>query len=148
MRSDAATVGEYLESLPADRREAIAAVRLVILDNLPDGSVETMNWGMICYEIPLADYPDTSNGKPLMFAGLASQKRHMAVYLSGVYADETAREAFMAEYQASGKPLDMGRSCVRFRDLDELPLEVIGRAIARWSVGDFTQSYEAGRRKA
>ena len=85
---------EYLDSLPPDRREAISAVRSVILDHLPDGYEEEMRWGMISYEVPLAIQPDTYNGKPLMYAALASQKRHMAVYLSGIYADETARDEF------------------------------------------------------
>mgnify|MGYP006969412728 CR=1 FL=1 len=81
MQSKAATVEEYLSSLPEDRQEAIEAVRQVILDNLPEGFEETMNWGMITYEVPLETYPDTYNGKPLMFAALASKKNLMAVYL-------------------------------------------------------------------
>ena len=94
MRSEAATVEEYLSALPADRREAIETVRDVILANLPDGLEEAMNWGMITYEVPLARHPDTYNKKPLMYAALASQKNHMAVYLSSIYADDTARQEF------------------------------------------------------
>ena len=146
MRSDAVTVGEYLDNLPADRREAISAVRSVILDHLPDGYAEEMRWGMISYEVPLAIQPDTYNGKPLMYAALASQKRHMAVYLSGIYADETAREEFEQAYRATGKRMDMGKSCVRFRRLDDLPLEVIGDAIARYPVDGFVDLYHRGRR--
>lgn len=147
MRSDAATVEEYLASLPEDRREAISAVRSVILDRLPDGYEEEMRWGMISYEVPLAIQPDTYNGKPLMYAALASQKRHMAVYLSGVYADPAAREGFEQAYRATGKRMDMGKSCVRFRRLDDLPLGVIGEAVARYPVSDFVDLYHRGRRR-
>ncbi len=147
MRSDAASVGEYLDSLPTDRREAISTVREGILRALPDGYAEEMRWGMISYEVPLAIQPDTYNGKPLMYAALASQKRHMAVYLSGVYADPEARERFEAAYRATGKRLDMGKSCVRFRRLDDLPLEVIEDAIARYPVDDFVDLYHRGRRR-
>ena len=146
MRSDSATVEEYLANLPEDREEAISAVRSVILDHLPDGYEEEMRWGMISYEVPLATQPDTYNGKPLMYAALASQKRHMAVYLSGVYADSEAREDFEEAYQATGKRMDMGKSCVRFRRLDDLPLEVIGEAIARFPVNDFVDLYHRARR--
>ena len=146
MRSAAVTVEEYLDSLPPDRREAISAVRSVILDHLPDGYEEEMRWGMISYEVPLAIQPDTYNGKPLMYAALASQKRHMAVYLSGIYADETARDEFEQAYRATGKRMDMGKSCVRFRRLDDLPLQVIGDAISRYPVAGFVDLYHRGRR--
>ncbi len=147
MRSDATSVGEYLDSLPTDRREAISTVREGILRALPDGYAEEMRWGMISYEVPLAIQPDTYNGKPLMYAALACQKRHMAVYLSGVYADPEARERFEAAYRATGKRLDMGKSCVRFRRLDDLPIEVIEDAIARYPVDDFVDLYHRGRRR-
>ncbi len=147
MRSNATTVEEYLASLPEDRREAISAVRSLILERLPEGYEEEMRWGMICYEVPLAIQPDTYNGKPLMYAALASQKRHMAVYLSGVYADPVAREDFEQAYRATGRRMDMGKSCVRFRRLDDLPLRVIGEAVARYSVNDFVDLYHRGRRR-
>ena len=147
MRSDAATVEEYLESLPKDRRKAISTVREAILGALPGGYVEEMRWGMLSYEVPLAIAPDTYNGKPLMYAALASQKRHMAVYLSGVYADPEAREHFEEAYRATGKRFDMGKSCVRFRRLEDLPLDVIGDAIARHPVDDFVDLYHRGRRR-
>lgn len=129
MRSEAKTVEEYLAGLPGERREAIAEVRRVILENLPDGYEETMNWGMIAYEVPLSIYPDTYNGQPLTYAALASQKNHMAVYLSGIYMDDEAREKFEADYKATGKRFDVGKSCVRFRKLEDLPLPVIAEAI-------------------
>jgi hypothetical protein len=145
MRSAAATVDEYLESLPEDRREVISAIRRVILDRLPEGYEEAMNWGMISYQVPLATYPDTYNGQPLMYAALAAQKRHYAVYLTGVYADPAALAEFTSAYEATGKPLDMGKSCVRFTRLDDLPLDVIGDVIGAVEVGEFIAMVERAR---
>ena len=145
MRSDASSVTQYLAGLPEDRRRALMEVRGEILANLPDGYEEAMNWGMITYQVPLERYPDTYNGKPLMYAGLASQKNHMAVYLSGVYASTERSEAFLAAYRASGKKLDMGKSCVRFRKLENLPVELIGETVASMPVDEFIAVYEAGR---
>lgn len=146
MRSEAATVEEYLSGLPADRREAIERVREVIVANLPDGLEEGMNWGMIAYEVPLERYPDTYNKKPLMYAALASQKNHMAVYLTGIYMDDGARQEFEEAYKATGKRLDVGQSCVRFRKLDDLPLGLIGDTIGSVGVDEFIVRYEDGRR--
>ena len=142
MRSDATTVEEYLAALPDDRREAIDAVRAVILDRLPEGYQETVNWGMITYEVPLEIFPNTYNKQPLMFAALASQKNHMAVYLTGIYMSDEAREEFEAAYRATGKRLDVGKSCVRFRKLDDLPLELIGDTVASLSLEDFISRVE------
>ena len=144
-RSGAETVEDYLAELPRERREAISQVREVILANLPDGYVEAMNWGMIAYEVPLETFPDTYNGKPLMYAALASQKNHMAVYLTNVYSDEEAESWFREAYLATGKRLDMGKSCVRFRRLDQLPLSLIGEAIARTPLDDFLDQYRRSR---
>jgi len=146
-RSSAATVEEYLRELPEERAEALRAVRQVILDHLPPGYVETMNWGMICYEVPLARCPDTYNKQPLMFAGLASQKRHLGLYLMCVYSHQGSRAEFEEKFRASGKKLDMGKSCVRFRKLEDLPLEVVGETIASTSVEEYIQLYRDSRRK-
>ena len=146
MRSEANSVEQYLEELPVERRDAIETVRDVILENLPGGYVEEMNWGMITYSVPLETYPTTYNGQPLMYAALASQKNHMAIYLSGVYADEERREAFLDRYRETGKRLDMGKSCVRFRRIDDLPVELIGDTIAGIDVDTFIEVYEAGRK--
>ncbi len=143
--SKAETVDEYFAELPDDRRDAIAEVRDVILDNLPDGYVETMNWGMISYEVPLERHPDTYNGKPLMYAALASQKNHMAVYLTSVYVDGETENSFRAAYEATGKKLDMGKSCVRFKSIDQLPLDLIGRVIAGTTVDELIDIYERSR---
>lgn len=145
MRSDAHTVEEYLAELPDDRRATVRAVRDVVLANLPDGYVESMNWGMISFEIPLDRYPSTYNGKPLGYAALASQKNYVSLYLMSVYGDPATEEWFHKQYRASGKRLDMGKSCVRFRTLDDLPLDLVGEVIARTSVEDYISRYEAAR---
>ena len=137
MQSDATSVAQYLAELPADRRAAIEAVRQTLLANLPVGYEEAINWGMITYQVPLARYPKTYNGQPLAYAALASQKNHMAVYLTGIYADEAARQAFEAAYRATGKRYDVGKSCVRFRKLDDLPLALIGESVPRFGVDAF-----------
>jgi hypothetical protein len=137
MKSNAATVYLYLAELPADRKTAIEIVRRVILDNLPNGYEEVVNWGMITYQVPLSIYPDTYNKKPLMYAALASQKNHMAVYLMGIYMNDESRKHFEEGYRATGKRLDMGKSCVRFRKLDDLPLALIGENIAAIPVDKF-----------
>ena len=142
MRSEAKTVEEYINALPAERQQAIGRVRAVILENLPQGYEEVMNWGMITYQVPLSAKADTYNKKPLMYAALASQKNHMAVYLSNIYANQVSREAFEYEYRATGKRYDVGKSCVRFRKLDDLPLKLIGKAIAQTEMQDFISDYE------
>jgi len=137
MQSDATSVGAYLKSLAPDRRAAISAVRRAILSRLPKGYEETMNWGMITYQVPLSVCPDTYNGQPLMYAALASQKNHMAVYLTGVYMDPRLRRNFESAYRASGKRMDMGKSCVRFRKLENLPLDLITESIAAIPMKEF-----------
>ena len=145
MRSSASTVEQYLAELPDDRREAIETVREVILKNLPEGYEEVMNWGMITYQVPLETYPDTYNRKPLMYAAMASQKKHMAVYLTGIYMDDEARREFEAAYRATGKRYDVGKSCVRFRKLEDLPLELIGESIALFGVTEFVERVKEAR---
>jgi hypothetical protein len=148
VKSTASTVQEYLDSLPADRRAVIAAVREIVLRHLPQGYRETMNWGMISYEIPLEVYPTTYNGQPLSYAGLAAQKNHNALYLMAVYGDP-AREARLREgFAQAGKKPDMGKSCVRFRRLEDLPLDVIGELIAGTPPDELIAAYEKSRRDA
>jgi uncharacterized protein YdhG (YjbR/CyaY superfamily) len=141
----AATVEEYLQDLPEDRRAAVAAVRDAVRAHLPEGYEESLNWGMISYEVPLARYPTTYNGQPLAYAALAAQKNHYALYLNGLYLDAEATARFQEEYRATGKKLDMGKSCVRFRKLEDLPLELIGRTVAAMPPSDLIARYEASR---
>ena len=147
MRSEASTVTEYLSALPEDRRKAIKAIRKVIRANLPTGFEEKMNWGMIAYQVPLKTYPDTYNGQPLMVAALASQKNHMAIYLSGIYSSPAARKRFEAAYKKTGKRFDVGKSCVRFRKLEDLPLPLIGETIASLQAADLVKISEKAHPK-
>ena len=145
VRSTAETVDQYLAELPDDRRAAITEVRQAILDNLPNGFIEAMNWGMISYEVPHETFPDTYNKKPLMYAALASQKNHMAVYLTTVYGNPELEQWFRDAYMASGKKLDMGKSCVRFKKLEHLPVDLIGETIGKVSLDQFLDIYTGAR---
>lgn len=145
--SKAATVTAYLAELPPERRKVIAAVRKVIKANLPKGYVERMNWGMICYEIPFAIYPETYNKQPLCYAGLAAQKNNFAVYLMGVYGGSSLEKKLRDAFLALGKKPDMGKACVRFKSLAELPLETVGEIIAAVPVAEYIRIYEASRGK-
>ncbi len=149
VRSEAETVDQYLAELEDDRRELVEAVREVVLANLPEGYEEAMGWGMISYEIPLLSrYPETYNGRPLAYAALASQKNYVSLYLMGVYGDEATEQWFHSRYAESGKRLDMGKSCVRFKRLEDVPLDVIGEVIGRLSVDDMINRYESARKRS
>ena len=145
MQSSAATVEDYLAELPEERRTAIGAVRDAVNASLPAGYEEHMQHGMISWVVPLEDYPDTYNRKPLCYASLASQKQHMAIYLMGLYTDGPEAQWFRDQYAERGMRLDMGKSCVRFKSLDDVPLDILGEAIARIPVGEFIARYEASR---
>ncbi|MBS1722001.1 MAG: DUF1801 domain-containing protein [Armatimonadetes bacterium] len=144
MTSQAKTVDEYLASLPADRREAVGAVRGVILKNLPKGYEEGMLYGMIGYFVPHSILPQGYHcdpKQPLMYASLASQKNHMAVYLMGVYGSAEVRDWLTQEWAKAGKKLDMGKACLRFKRLDDLALDVLGAAIAKVPVDRYVTAY-------
>ena len=145
MTSQAKTVDEYLQALPGDRRAAISAVREVILANLPKGYEERMNYGMIGYVVPNSLYPagyHCDPKQPLPFACLGSEKNHMAIYLMNVYGDSATEKWFRRAWQANGKRLDMGKSCVRFKKLEDVPLDVIGQVIARTPMKNYIPGVE------
>ena len=146
-KSRAASVEEYLSELPEDRRAVVARVREVILEHLPAGYRESMSWGMINYEVPLERYPKTYNKQPLAYAGLAAQKNYFALYLCGVYQNSAEEARLREEFERAGKKLDMGKSCLRFRKLEDLPLDAIARTIAATPPDAFIEQYEAGRQK-
>jgi hypothetical protein len=145
-RSRATTVEQYLEELPPERRAVMDAVRRLVLKSLPKGYREGINWGAITYELPLERYPDTYNGQPLAYAALAAQKDYYALYLMGAYADPAVRKALEAGFKKAGKKLDMGKSCLRFRSLDDLPLHVVARAVASTPPEELIARAEAARR--
>jgi uncharacterized protein YdhG (YjbR/CyaY superfamily) len=145
MTSKAITVEEYLAELPDDRREAIEAVRNEILKNLPEGYEEGMSHGGIGYYVPHSLYPNGYHcdpKQPVPFVGLASQKNHMAVYMFCLYCNPVLVKEFIQAYQETGKKLDMGSSCVRFKKLADFPVELIGQTIAKISVDRFLAYYE------
>lgn len=142
------TVDAYLASLPPDRRTTVATVREVVNRHLPAGFVESMGYGMIAWAVPLERFPGTYNRQPLTVAALASQKSGLSLYLMGVYGHPGLAAWFRDAYARSGKKLDMGKSCVRFRTADDLPLPLIGETIAKVSVDDMIGWHEAAHGKA
>jgi uncharacterized protein YdhG (YjbR/CyaY superfamily) len=146
MTSQAASIDEYIEGLATDRQEAIQAIRSAILQNLDPVFKEGIQYGMIGYAVPHEVYPKGYHcdpKQPLYFAGLASQKSHIALYLMCVYMDPEL-EAFVREaFAQAGKKLDMGKSCIRFKKLEDVPLEVIGEVIRRMPAQKFIDRYEA-----
>ena len=145
MKSEIKSVDEYLKSLPPDRRAAISAVREVILANLPKGYEECVHYGMIGYVVPHSLYPagyHCDPTKPLGLACLGSQKNHIALHLMSVYGDPAATAWFQKAWKASGKKLDMGKACVRFKKLEDVPLDVIGKAFARTPVKNYIAAVE------
>lgn len=145
MQSKAATVEEYLASLPEERRRAIQVVRKVILDNLDPGFREGMQYGMIGYCVPHSIYPAGYHCDPrqaLPFAGLASQKNHMALYLMCLYVHQPLADEFRRAWEKTGKRLDMGKSCIRFRRVEDLALDVIGDTIRQITVDKYVAQYE------
>jgi uncharacterized protein YdhG (YjbR/CyaY superfamily) len=144
----ASSVAQYLAALPADRRAAISAVRQAINDNLPDGYEEGIQYGMIAWYVPLAVYPAGygENPKvPLTLVALASQKSGMVIHFLSFYGHPTLSTWFVSEYKKTGKKLDMGKGCVRFKKLDDLALDVVGRTVARVPVQEHIANYKAAR---
>lgn len=146
MHSKADTVDQYLDSLPADRRAAIETVRQVFLDNLDDQYEEGMSYGMIGYAVPHSVYPagyHCNPKQPLPFGGLASQKGHMSLYLMCLYGDPTLEAWFRAEWAKTGKKLDMGKACIRFKKVEDLALDVLAESIRRVPARTYIERYES-----
>ena len=146
--SKATTVDGYLAELPPERRAVVSVVRDVILRRIPEGYRESIHWGMIAYEVPRERYPETYNGEPLLYVALAAQKNYYAVYLNAVPMDPHAEAPFRAAYLKTGKKIDMGKSCVRFRRLEDLPLDVIGDEVAGTPPEALIARYERSRAAA
>ncbi|MBN8598351.1 MAG: DUF1801 domain-containing protein [Planctomycetes bacterium] len=145
MQSKAKTVEAYLAELPADRREALEAVRKVILKNLDKDYEERMGYGMMGYAVPHRVYPagyHCDPKQPLPFAGLASQKQAMSVYLMSTYMTPAEFKWFTTAWAKTGKKLDMGKSCIRFKKVEDLALEVLGEAIRRMPAKRYIAEYE------
>lgn len=146
MKSDKKTVEEYLAELPEERRKAMEELRKVILDNLPEGLEEGMQYGMIGYYVPLSRYPKgyhCTPGEPLPFISFASQKNSINVYHMGMYMEEEILKWYLGEYSKyiKTKP-DMGKSCIRFRKVNQLPLQLIGELMQKMTVERYIEIYE------
>lgn len=146
-----ATVEAYLKNLPADRREAVSAIRDTINANLDPAFSEGIQYGMIGWSVPHSMFPDGYHcdpSQPLPFASVASQKNHIGIYLFCLYMDEAEQGRFADAWKATGKKLDMGKSCVRVKKLEDVPLDVLGEAIGRITAAGFVRQYQAQRAAA
>ncbi|HPF37431.1 MAG TPA: DUF1801 domain-containing protein [Phycisphaerae bacterium] len=146
MQSKATTIEAYLKALPEDRRVAINAIRKVINRNLGRGFQEGMQYGMIGYFVPHSVYPPGYHcdpRQPLPFVQIASQKNHIGLYLFCVYMDEKLKREFEDAWKKTGKKLDMGKACVRCRNLEGIALDAIGDTIRKFSVESFIATYES-----
>ena len=140
------TPDQYVENLPEDRKVAIQNIRETIKSNLPAGFQETIGYGMLAYVVPHSLYPkgyhcDTK--LPLPFINVASQKNFISVYHMGLYADKTLMEWFLSEYPKHSKAkLDMGKSCIRFKKMDDIPYELIGMLAKKMTTEEWIKRYE------
>ena len=141
------TVDLYIEQLPFDRKAAIQKLREVILANLPSGFSETMSYGMIGYVVPHSVYPKGYHcdvKQPLPYMGMASQKNFISVYNMGVYTDKALMDWFLSEYpKHCNAKLDMGKSCIRFKKMNDIPYELIGQLAGKMTAGDWIAKYES-----
>lgn len=146
MKIEADSPEEYISKVPEDRKEPLAKLRAVIKNNLPDGFEETMGYGMIGYVIPHTIYPEGYHcdpSLPLPFMNLASQKNYIAVYHSGVYANKEMHEWFVDEYKKrTGKKPDMGKSCIRLKNIDSIPYDLIGELSSKITSRQWISTYE------
>lgn len=147
MQSTAKTAREYLETLPDERKAVMAELRKTLIDNLPEGFREGMGYGMLCYSVPHSIYPPGYHCDPklpLPFISLASQKNFIALYHMGIYADNELLEWFTAEYPKHAKyKLDMGKSCIRFKRIDDIPLALIAELARKITVDKWILTYES-----
>ncbi|MCE2613893.1 DUF1801 domain-containing protein [Flavobacteriaceae bacterium D16] len=146
MISKAKTPEAYLAELPSERRDVMEELRRVILSNLPEGFEETMNYGMIGYVVPHSIYPDgyhCATELPLPFLSIASQKNHIGFYHMGIYSDPKLLKWFTDEFpKHSKRKLDMGKSCIRFKNPNDIPYELLGQLLGKMSVADWISKYE------
>jgi len=146
MQSSAKTVNDYLDELPKERKAAFLKLRKSILDNIPKGFDEQLSYGMLGYVVPHSIYPNGyhCNPKlPLPFIAIAAQKNFIALYHMGIYVNPLLLQWFTAEYpKHSNQKLDMGKSCIRFKKLDQIPFDLIGEVVRKISVQDWIECYE------
>ena len=150
MSNRASTIKQYMDALPDDRRKALEAIRKVVKANLDPKVKEGIQYGMPAWFIPHSVYPDgyhCTPAEPLPYASIASQKNHMALYLFCMYCEPEEVARFQREWKKTGKRLDMGKSCVRFKKLEDVPLDLIGDTIKRLTAKKFIEFYESNVKK-
>jgi Domain of unknown function (DU1801) len=143
----AKTVSEYLDGLPPERRAVVSTLRGFVKKHLPKGYKEQMGWGVITYAVPLKVLPDTYNGEPLCYTAIAVQKNYYSLYLMGVYGNPKQARWMAGEFKKRGKKLDMGKACLRFTSLDDIPLDVVGEVLASTPMDKYIEIYRASRTK-
>ncbi len=146
MATTVTSVNEYLENLPQERKKAFNKLRAIILKNIPKGFEECISYGMIGYVVPLKTYPSGYHCKPelpLPFINLASQKKFIALYHMGIYANPKIHEWFVTEYPKHCKyKIDMGKSCIRFKKMDDIPYDLIAELLKKYTVDQWIKTYE------
>ncbi|WP_348661311.1 DUF1801 domain-containing protein [Croceibacter atlanticus] len=151
MKIEANSPDDYISKLPEDRQAAVKKLRDIIKDNLPTGFKETLGYGMLAFVVPLSTYPDGYHCDPklaLPFINIASQKNFVALYHSGIYADKTIHNWFVNEYPKHSKyKLDMGKSCIRFKRMNDIPYELIAELAQKFTVSQWIETYEKAIKK-
>jgi len=145
MRTNATTIAEYLQQIPQRWKPLIMEARNRLLTSIPFGYDESLRWGMISYEVPLQMSGPTYNGQPLMFAALAAQKNYCSLYLSAIYGDPARRQQLEKAFDEIGKRPNLGKSCVRFTSLQDIPLEMIGDMLSQIPVDEFLAIYRRAK---
>jgi len=139
--SSAESVEQYLAQLEPQRARDVTVLRELCLKHLPPGLEEAMNWGMIAYQVPFSVVDKTYNKQPLLYAAIASQKQYISLYLMSIYAFEQARENFERDWKARGKKLNVGKACIRFKNVESAPLDVIQKALSQVTVEEYVERY-------
>lgn len=145
--SKATTVEQYLAELPQERRADLAALIKLVREHIPKGYKEVMAWGMVCYEVPMSISGPTYNNQPIGPVAIAAQKHHISLYLLPIYASQELAHEFKERWLASGKNLDMGKSCIRFKTIPQADLATISWAVSLLSPVEFSKMYQAARLK-
>ena len=146
-QNKAKTVAEYIAMLPPERQGVVKRLRTFVKKHLPKGYKEQIGFGAITYAVPLTKLPDTYNGEPLCYAAIAAQQHYYSLYLMAPYGNPKQVKWMDAEFKKRGKKLDMGKSCLRFKSLDDLPLEVVGDVIASVPMDAYIARYRETRTK-
>ncbi len=138
----ATTIPEYLASLPGERRAVVSKLRSFVKKHLPKGYKEHMGWGVITYVVPLTTLPDTHNGEPLCYIAIAAQKHYYSMFLMSAYGRPAQTKWMADEFKKRGKKIDMGKSCLRFKSLDDVPLDVVGSVVASTPMDKYVEAYK------